>query len=258
MIETFLILLAGHLLADFVFQPDVLVRMKLKLLGVLLHIAIVGAVALIVLAPRSPLVFAPLLIVVITHLVMDYIKVHYLGDKLWAFALDQSVHLGVIAALAACWPDIASQSLWGLLPAPVLSQVYAGWTLVCGLVVGVSVGGIVIKKLVDPLSPTARVLPASMQLAGTPAPEHPIIGMKSAGRYIGWLERGLAITFILVNQPEGVGFLLAAKSILRFRDVQDENDRHQAEYIIIGTFLSFGWAILAALLTRVAMAHWLV
>lgn len=260
MIETFLILLAGHLLADFVFQPDMLVRMKRKWLGILLHIAIVGALALIVLAPRSPLALAPLLIVVITHLAMDYIKVHYLGDKLWTFALDQAVHLGVIAALAAVWPDIASQSLWGLLPAPTLTQVCAGWTLVCGLIVGVAVGGVVIKKLVDPLSPTNRVLPVSTQLVGaaTPAaPDYPIIGMRSAGRYIGWLERGLAITFILVNQPEGVGFLLAAKSILRFRDVQDEKDRHQAEYIIIGTFLSFGWAILAALLTRAAMAHWL-
>ena len=57
----------------------------------------------------------------------------------------------------------------------------------------------------------------------------------------------------MIGQPEGVGLLLAAKSILRF---SDKNARAHTEYVIIGTLLSFGWAIITAVLTRVALQHW--
>jgi hypothetical protein len=262
MIETFLILLTGHLLGDFVFQPDALIQRKTKLSGMLWHIAIVGALTTLVLAPVTIWAATPIAVVLITHFAMDYIKTKWLGDRLWAFALDQAVHLTVIAALAAAWPEIAAQSFWGARTAEIQSYVYAGLALICGLTVGVAVGGVVIKKIVDPLSPMNQIVPAAtggpvLATGAQTATNAPIVGMRNAGRYIGWLERALAITFILFKQPEGVGLLLAAKSILRFRDVQDQNDRHQAEYIIIGTFLSFGWAILVALITRAAITHWL-
>lgn len=246
MVETFLLLLTGHLLGDFVFQTDALIRQKVKPRGVALHTAIVGAITVLVLAPTLWSAVAALLIVLVTHFVMDFIKARWLGPQLWAFTLDQAVHLLVIAALAVLWPEMARQSLWGHWPSDIQGSVYAGFALICGMTVGVSVGGVVIKMIVEPLSPAQAAAASGV-----------IIGMKNAGRYIGWLERALAIIFILIKHPEGVGLLLAAKSILRFRDVQDEKDRHQAEYIIIGTFLSFGWAIVTALATGAAMAHWL-
>lgn len=61
---------------------------------------------------------------------------------------------------------------------------------------------------------------------------------------------------ILTGKAEGVGFLIAAKSILRLRDISTDEDRHVAEYIIIGTFLSFGWGMLVALLTAKAISYW--
>lgn len=258
MIETFLLLLTGHLLGDFVFQSDALIARKKTLRGLTEHVAIVTGLTLLVLAPATPLVIAPVALMAASHFAMDYAKTHWLGDRLWSFSLDQAVHIGVLVALAFAWPDLAAQSVWGLAPSNVQLQVYAAMTVVCGAVVGVWVGGIVIKKLVEPLAPTPPAEPPATE--GEPptagAPSAPIIGMRNAGRYIGWLERALTITFILIGHPEGVGFLLAAKSILRFRDVQDQTDRHQAEYIIIGTFLSFGWALLVALATKAAMAHW--
>jgi hypothetical protein len=45
----------------------------------------------------------------------------------------------------------------------------------------------------------------------------------------------------------GVGFLVAAKSILRFGTAT--RDQRTAEYVIIGTLASFGWAILASYAT---------
>ena len=42
-------------------------------------------------------------------------------------------------------------------------------------------------------------------------------------------------------------FLLAAKFVFRFGDLSRAKDRKLTEYILIGTLISFGLAILAAL-----------
>ncbi|RYE13805.1 MAG: DUF3307 domain-containing protein, partial [Sphingobacteriales bacterium] len=47
---------------------------------------------------------------------------------------------------------------------------------------------------------------------------------------------------------EAVGFLLAAKSIFRFGDLKEAHDIKLTEYVLIGTLLSFGMAIVTALL----------
>ena len=84
-----------------------------------------------------------------------------------------------------------------------------------------------------------------------------IKGLEKGGLYIGWLERSLVMLLLLINQSAGIGFLLAAKSILRFGEIKNTQQRKVAEYIIIGTFLSFGWALLISVLTRQAVQHWL-
>lgn len=61
------------------------------------------------------------------------------------------------------------------------------------------------------------------------------LGSTDTGRFIGWLERALTFGLMVARQPEGVGFLLAAKSVLRIGDLKDPADRTHAEYIIIGT-----------------------
>ena len=66
-------------------------------------------------------------------------------------------------------------------------------------------------------------------------------GLPKGGATIGFLERGLIYILVVGGQPASIGFLIAAKSILRF-GVIDEN-RAVSEYVIIGTLASFGWAI---------------
>ena len=58
------------------------------------------------------------------------------------------------------------------------------------------------------------------------------------------LERVLILTFIFVGYSEGIGFLLAAKSIFRFGDLQKSSELKLTEYVLIGTFLSFAIAIM--------------
>jgi hypothetical protein len=67
-----------------------------------------------------------------------------------------------------------------------------------------------------------------------------------AGKLIGIVERMLVLTFVLLNQYEAVGFLIAAKSILRFK----EDERIKSEYVLIGTMLSFGIAIGLGIIPR--------
>ena len=57
--------------------------------------------------------------------------------------------------------------------------------------------------------------------------------------------------FFLVGlgKPEAVAFLVAAKSIFRFGDLADRKHHAEAEYITIGTLLSFTWGLVTAWLT---------
>lgn len=72
----------------------------------------------------------------------------------------------------------------------------------------------------------------------------------NAGRYIGILERLMVFIFVLTDHWEAIGFLLAAKSIFRFGDLKESKDRKLTEYILIGTLLSFGIALLTGMLIK--------
>lgn len=50
---------------------------------------------------------------------------------------------------------------------------------------------------------------------------------------------------------EGVGFLLAAKSVFRFGELNKAKEIQTTEYVLIGTFASFTIAIL----TGIAITH---
>ena len=71
-------------------------------------------------------------------------------------------------------------------------------------------------------------------------------GLEKAGRYIGYLERILIITFILVDQWIAIGFLVTAKSIFRF----EESRTGKAEYFLLGTLFSFTCGILLGILAK--------
>lgn len=76
--------------------------------------------------------------------------------------------------------------------------------------------------------------------------------LANAGALIGNLERVLILTFVLLQQWEAVGFLITAKSILRFNDIQGAKVRSLSEYVLLGTLLSFTLSIAIGLaVTRI-------
>ncbi|MDT0557670.1 DUF3307 domain-containing protein [Ichthyenterobacterium sp. W332] len=71
--------------------------------------------------------------------------------------------------------------------------------------------------------------------------------LEDAGKYIGILERILVFIFIITGHWEAVGFLITAKSVFRFGDLKESKHRKLTEYILIGTLISFGIAIITGL-----------
>jgi hypothetical protein len=234
MIETLLILLAAHLIGDFVLQTDWMVRNK-RNFGILLgHAGIAAGVAALLLGSLS---WAVLLLIFVSHLVMDTLRVYLLPDRLGVFIVDQLAHITVVCAIAAGFPKTAQNGLWMTnLPVDAQTWYLMVITLTAGVLLCVPAGGVLIGKMTAPLVKQIEK-GASLQ------------GLRQGGRYIGWLERSLVMMFLLIGEPHGIGFLVAAKSILRFGEIKDSEQRKTAEYIIIGTFLSFGWAMLISMLT---------
>ncbi|HVS78274.1 MAG TPA: DUF3307 domain-containing protein [Steroidobacteraceae bacterium] len=237
--ETFLALLAAHLVADFPLQPVWLVRRKKNPAVLGLHAALVGGLAALILGGWPAEL---LLILVATHAVMDAVKVYALGDSLQSFTVDQAVHLTVIGCLTIAFPQAVAQGWWGRLPHGAQMYYLVGLCLLSGTIASLQVGAIVIRKATASFTLQVR--------------DH-IPGLENGGAYIGVLERALVMMLILMGQPAGVGFLITAKSILRFGDVKESQQRKLTEYIIIGTFMSFGWGLLFALLTQMGIRHWL-
>jgi hypothetical protein len=67
----------------------------------------------------------------------------------------------------------------------------------------------------------------------------------NGGKWIGIIERLMIFTFVLLGKYEAIGFLITAKSILRFRQ---DTETKQSEYVLVGTLLSYGLAIMVGLM----------
>ena len=78
--------------------------------------------------------------------------------------------------------------------------------------------------------------------------------LPNAGAWIGYLERTLILTFILIGCIEGVGFLLAAKSIFRFGELTKAREVKFTEYVMIGTLSSFTIAIILGIIASASFS----
>jgi len=218
--ETLAILFLAHVLADYVVQPAWMVEDKAKPETLFLHfLAIVFTAMLCTGQLASPAVYALALV----HIVIDAVKVRCFSDSFIPHVTDQALHLVTLAATALLCPDLFATGLYGdvtWLPKLML--------LGAGAIYATRAGGIAINKLLatfDP-QPTSKGYPQS-------------------GPLIGNLERALTYLCIMAQMPEGIGFLLAAKVVMRFQTGTTDEKRY--EYVFIGTLASFGWAIAVTL-----------
>ena len=220
------ILIAAHLIGDFFLQPKKMVRNKRLPLMLVMHGTIHAGMAYLLLqiwncweVPLS--VFA-------VHSIIDLTKQRYGAENVTTFIADQTAHLFslfVVAlplslgTLAMKFSGIGYQQIIGF----------------AGFIATVRGAGFLIALITKELTSINNLK---------------LDGLQNGGALIGQLERGLIFLLILTGQPESIGFLIAAKSILRF---EESKKIKQAEYILIGTLLSFTAAIAISSLTLWAM-----
>lgn len=231
MIETTLSLLLAHVLADFVLQPDAWAGQKHRARPLLLHGTVFLALSLGATGSLHPAIFA----LGAAHVAIDSVKAR-LPASLSAFMVDQAAHLATIAAVALLFPGLWAAGLWGrMVPPASLGLLGDAAILVVAFVLATRAGGFAVGLL----------------MARWPG-EELSDGLRNGGRLIGILERALILIFLLAGQDAGIGFLIAAKSILRFDTAS--RDQSAAEYVIIGTLASFGWALAVGYLAVWALA----
>jgi hypothetical protein len=220
------LLIAAHAFGDFALQPDWLAARKRQLGYLLLHLSLHAVVVYLILQLWTCWQ-APLFVFVL-HGLIDSIKQRLPDSTKW-FVFDQVAHF--ISLLALAWLLVHR----GILPS-FAGIGYKPLVFFGGLVLTIQGAGFLVGKF-------ARRLIEENQLQ--------LEGLINGGRWIGRFERALIFVLIFIDQPMGIGFLVAAKSILRFEEAKQQKF---AEYVLIGTLLSFSLAIALASITKWAMS----
>lgn len=230
------LLFSAHILGDFVFQTKNDVERKGDLLVLSKH-SFLHAMLAYVFSGIWSLWLIPV-VIFITHGLFDLTKdaLHHSFKKpLLLFLFDQAAHLIVIIGLVvsiSVFGQIPLQSFWF---EQLGTMFLTPLIIIIGIIVAVRVGGFIIGMAVQPY-----LLQINAEKEGSHKPTR---GLEDGGKTIGYLERLLICLFILFNIPLGIGFLIAAKSVFRSGEVRNPENRKEAEYIIIGTFISFAYAI---------------
>ena len=242
MIETAIALALGHLAADFLLQTTWMVEHKRRPKALATHAAIVGLASWVCLgfAPA----FAALALVTLSHAFIDVLKARLGGPGLTAFLTDQAAHGIVILAAARLSPQAFGTGLWGhsavteALP-DLTEALPALMAVTAGLIAAVFAGGYAVKALMANIALNA---PEERQ------------DMPKGGLFIGRLERLLIFMLTLSGNVDAIGFLIAAKSVLRFNELTRERHHQVSEYVIVGTLGSFAWGLASAEAARWALS----
>ena len=168
-------------------------------------------------------------LVVITHLIIDVSKIYFQKHttKLQWFIADQLLHLSTLIAFALIWLNSVDAFLEF-----IQSDIFI----------------ILFTSILFLSKPTSIIISQLIQPWSDAISDGKEQSLQNAGNYIGILERLFVFIFIYTNHWEAVGFLLATKSVFRFGDLKESKERKLTEYILIGTLLSFGTAIIVGLI----------
>tara|TARA_R110002073_G_scaffold72537_1_gene177465 strand:+ start:461064 stop:461777 length:714 start_codon:yes stop_codon:yes gene_type:complete len=223
-------LLLAHLIGDFLFQPDTWVthkkEHKIKSKYLYWHIAIHLTALLILLQFQYTLA---IVFIILTHFIIDVIKIYLTNQKnsRLLFVSDQIAHVVVLLGVVYYYFPFKID----------INTIYTQKNLlfITFLLLVTYVSSVLIKQLISKWD--AEINNDKKSIDG-------------AGNYIGMLERLLVFIFVLLNLWSAIGFLITAKSVFRFGDLTDGKNRKLTEYVLIGTLLSFGLAIILGILYK--------
>jgi uncharacterized integral membrane protein len=238
-LSLFLRILIGHIIGDFVLQSRSMVREK-ESLGwksprLYLHAGLYTSAVFLITAVWAdffwmlPLLFG-------SHLLIDRWKATRKKQGI-SFALDQGGHFLILLFIFILLSDPAGSEFAGL-----FRRIWES-----PLIMGIGFGYLVI------LWPVGCLMNYLLTSFRDQLDADSSRGLAPAGFWIGCLERVFLLSFVLLNYPAGVVLLLGLKSLFRFGEIKDPNNRKEAEYIFIGTLLSFGFALVVGVSIRFAL-----
>ncbi|WP_411032011.1 DUF3307 domain-containing protein [Spongiimicrobium sp. 3-5] len=229
----FIKLLLAHLIGDFLLQPArwVIHKESHKAASKYLYFHVLLHFVVTMLLLWDITQWKLVLVITVSHYFIDAGKLYanpFFKNQAIPFFIDQFLHIGVLYA-CAYHLNLTEHTL------QLVSQI--DWALVTAVVFVSFPAAIIMGKLLEGLSDQITL-------------DHK--SLPHAGKYIGILERLFVLVFIILGRWEAIGLLITAKSVFRFNDLKDTNNRKLTEYILIGTLVSFGLAILTGILyTRI-------
>lgn len=222
-------LLLAHLIGDFLLQPTRWVvhkeANKLKSKYLFFHVLVHFAIAMVLVWDIN--YWKCIGIIALSHYVIDATKLYVnllFKKKSIPFFIDQFLHI-IILYVIAYYGDLWSQTRW------LMEQI--DWVLITAIFFVSFPSAIIMGKLLEGFSNQIEL-------------DHK--SLPNAGKYIGIIERLFVLIFIILDRWEVIGLLIAAKSVFRFNDLKETNNRKLTEYILIGTLVSFGLAIITGLI----------
>ena len=163
------------------------------------------------------------LIVGLTHILIDGIKSKY-GNNLKNFIIDQLAHISVLAVVTWILLRYFGWEQFDYIP---INRMFV--LVVLAFIICAKPANIFIKTVLQTYSIDNQSKEENSQF--------------KAGSLIGTIERWLILVFVMLEQFEAVGFLLAAKSIIRFKDTETS----KTEYVLAGTLISVAVAVACGL-----------
>ena len=235
------ILISVHLLADFLFQTSTYSEKKRKILKPsLLHCLIYFIVFEIVLLPilQFKKVFLLGVIISVLHFLINFIKNKLEKSfpqrrlQLLFFSFNQVIHFTILIGMYYIFNlENSVSNLY------VKLQAYENFKIIILYISVFSIifepASVFIRKLFTSISP--KIYPKAN------------LEELKAGNIIGKLERIIIAILLLNNQFGVIGFVLTAKSIARFKQMENRNF---AEKYLIGTLTSFLIVLVTVLILK--------
>ena len=276
--DLLLLLLTAHFIGDFYLQAAQWVECRnknhIKSSGLrkhfLVHVLLYSAVFLLLNYSFSQAALS-VAVISVSHFFIDYLKSH-LKNNLTYFLIDQIIHILMIVLVWGYLSGFTAEEAKDFFNHIISSKnviIAISYLLVCkpaSVIITLA-----LKKHTDELKKQANKQTQQSTLAVTEASNDKVtvtinaknnanqqqkqnedtedtedaknIGLISAGAWIGYIERCLAISFIFMGHFSGIGFLVATKTIFRFGDLTKSKDMKLTEYMMLGTLLSYAIAL---------------
>jgi hypothetical protein len=178
------------------------------------------------------------LVILVSHTLIDIIKKAIKKDSITIFLVDQAAHYLMIIGLSFYVQNKLTEDMNNLFWYNIWGSVYVKTlVIIISLILITKFSSIIISYIIRPFQ--AKIFKG----------ENNSKDEIKTGRIIGYLERIIILVLFLADLPAVVGFLITAKSILRYAEIKNERDKVMVEYVLIGTLLSFTIGISISFIT---------